>query len=106
MQNVLTTDSYWLNHPSENAEPPAIVAARLGAFIVSLLNAASSDAYFLVTHSGPMRAFLRQALGADPGEPGFCEAFQVTASGVRYRGQCGAVAHSNEKKACSNLGPV
>jgi broad specificity phosphatase PhoE len=97
---------YWLNHPSENAEPPAIVAARLGAFIVSLLNAASSDVYFLVTHSGPMRAFLRQALGADPGEPDFCEAFQVDASGVRYRGHAGlrgAVAHSNEKKAYSDL---
>lgn len=40
----------------------------------------------LVTHSGPMRAFLRAVYGADPDEPEFCEWFLVNASGVHYRG--------------------
>ncbi|MDE3090450.1 MAG: histidine phosphatase family protein [Chloroflexota bacterium] len=78
---------YWLAHPSASAETPAAVAARLRAFFVSLLAAKSEGLYVLVTHSGPMRAFLREALGADPGEPDFCEMFRVTADGVHYRGQ-------------------
>ncbi len=79
--------AYWLNHPSEHAETPTAVATRLRAFFISLLDAKSGDWYVLITHSGPMRAFLREALGADPGEPGFCEAFRVETSGVYYREQ-------------------
>jgi broad specificity phosphatase PhoE len=79
--------AYWLNHPSEHAETPTAVSTRLRAFFISLLDAKSEGWYVLVTHSGPMRAFLREALGIDPGEPDFCEAFQVDASGVYYREQ-------------------
>ncbi len=79
--------AYWLNHPSEHAELPAAVAGRLRAFFISLLDARSEGLYVLITHSGPMRAFLREVRGADPGEPDFCEAFRVEASGVYYREQ-------------------
>lgn len=40
-----------------------------------------------------MRAFLREALGADPGAPDFCEAFRVDARGVRFREQRGKIIH-------------
>ncbi len=78
---------YWLTHPSEYAETPSAVAERLGAFFVSLLDATPTGLRVLVTHSGPIRAFLRQAFGADPGEQDYCEMFQVNADGVHYRGQ-------------------
>ncbi len=77
---------YWLSHPSESAESPEAVAARLRLFLQSLLGAPRPDVSLLVTHSGPMRAFLRAAYGSDPGEPEFCEWFLVNASGVQYRG--------------------
>lgn len=84
--------AYWLTHPSENAETPSAVAARLRAFFLSLLDV-PGGVHVLVTHSGPMRAFLREVLGADPGEPDYCESFQVNASGVHYRGQRGEMRH-------------
>ncbi len=77
---------YWMSHPSEHAESPAAVAARLNVFFQSLLDVAFPDVSMLVTHSGPMRAFLRAVFGADPGEPEFCEWFLVNMSGVHYRG--------------------
>ncbi len=86
--------AYWLAHPSENAESPSAVAKRLSAFFFSLLDTSPAGLYILVTHSGPMRAFLREALGADPGEPGFCEMFRLNAEGVHYRGQCGLMIKS------------
>jgi broad specificity phosphatase PhoE len=82
--------AYWLNHPSEHAETPTAVATRLRAFFISLLDAKSEGWYVLVTHSGPMRAFLREVLGIDPGEPDFCEAFRVEAGGIYYREQSAA----------------
>ena len=79
--------AYWLTHPSASAESPALVAERLRAFCVALLARATPGLHILVSHSGPMRAFLRASLGADPGEPDFCEAFLVSANGVQYRDQ-------------------
>ena len=76
---------HWLTHPTESAEQPAAVAARLRAFFQALLENNASGVFMLVTHSGPMRAFLREALGEDPGEPEYCEWFQVNADGVHYR---------------------
>lgn len=76
---------YWLNHPSVNAEAPRSVAARLRAYFLSLLQDSSPSGYFLVTHSGPMRAFLCEALGYDPGEPDYCEFFTLDAHGMHYR---------------------
>ncbi len=76
---------YWLSHPSECVESPGAVAARLGAFFRSTLQAGSPAVSVLITHSGPMRAFLRAAFGTDPGEPAFCEWFRVNGSGVHYR---------------------
>ena len=81
--------AYWLTHPSEHTETPTAVAARLRTFFVPLLDSTSVGVYVLVTHSGPMRAFLRAVLGADPGEPDYCESFLVNADGVHYRGQRG-----------------
>lgn len=93
---------YWLNHPSASAETPAVVAGRLRAFLVSLLDT-QTKFYVLVTHSGPMRAFLRDALGADPGEPDYCEAFRVTARGVYYRGQWGELRKSEIRNQKSEI---
>ncbi len=77
---------FWLTHPSECVESPETVAARLALFFRSLLDAPKPDISLLVTHSGPMRAYLRAAFGADPGEPEFCEWFRIDALGVEYRG--------------------
>lgn len=76
---------YWMTHPSESAESPTSVAARLGLCFESLL-AGSAGIFVLITHSGPMRAFLRQSFGQDPGEPEYCEWFQVNKHNVHYRG--------------------
>lgn len=78
---------YWLTHPSQSAEQPVAVAARMRTFFGSLLQFPFPGIFLLVTHSGPMRAFLREALGADPGEPEFCEAFQVNANETLFRRQ-------------------
>ena len=78
---------YWLKYPSANAEAPASVAARLRAYFTQLVRDSSRRSYFLVTHSGPMRAYLCEALGYDPGEPDYCEFFRVDSDGVDYRGR-------------------
>jgi hypothetical protein len=80
---------YWMSHPSESAESPAAVASRLGLCFESLLGR-SPGIFVLVTHSGPMRAFLRRAFGQDPGEPEYCEWFRVNQDGVHYRGDTAA----------------
>lgn len=78
---------YWMTHPSESAESPAAVAARLGLCFESLFASDRPEFFVLVTHSGPMRAFLRQAFGQDPGEPDYCEWFRVNKDRVDYRGK-------------------
>lgn len=79
--------AYWLTHPSPSAESPELVAQRLMTFFSQCFDHPSAEFYILTTHSGPMRAFLRTVLGTDPGEPEYCEMFQIDASGVHYRGQ-------------------
>jgi hypothetical protein len=81
---------YWMTHPSESAESPAAVAARLGQCFQSLLASDRAEIFILVTHSGPMRAFLRQAFGQDPGEPDYCEWIHVNKERVDYRGETAA----------------
>jgi broad specificity phosphatase PhoE len=75
---------YWMTHPSESAESPTAVASRLALYFESLF-AGSPGIFVLVTHSGPMRAFLRQSYGQDPGEPEYCEWFRVNKDNVHYR---------------------
>ncbi len=87
---------YWLTHPSECVESPETVAARLALFFGSLLSASEPKVTLLVTHSGPMRAYLREAFGTDPGEPEFCEWFRLDAVGIEYRG-AGAPCHNHNR---------
>lgn len=73
---------YWLTHPSPHAEDPNAVAERVTAALRELLRQpprppATRRRVICASHSAPMRAFLRQAFGADPGEPDFCESFTV-----------------------------
>ncbi|MGE5264423.1 MAG: histidine phosphatase family protein [Acidobacteriota bacterium] len=81
---------YWMTHLSESAESPAAVAARLDQCFESLLASERAEIFILVTHSGPMRAFLRQDFGQDPGEPDYCEWFHVNKERVDYRGETAA----------------
>jgi broad specificity phosphatase PhoE len=88
---------YWLIHDSEGgAESPTQVFDRLKARLGEILgneqtSASNRRVYILVTHSGAMRVLLREALGTDPGEPGFCEiiALEPTAAfdcaALKYR---------------------
>ncbi len=74
--------AYWLAHPSPYAEPPEAVASRLAEVIRAQLSIrpappAERRHVVCISHSGPMRAFLRAVLGEDPGEPDFCEHFAV-----------------------------
>ncbi len=88
---------YWLTHPSPHAESPDEVAERVAAAIRELLSEpprppATRRRVICASHSGPMRAFLRQVFGADPGEPDFCESFTVVQmedgrARVVFRGQ-------------------
>lgn len=69
---------YWLTHPSPHAEDPEAVAARIRRVIHEQLRIpptppAHRRRVICASHSGPMRAFLRQVFGVDPGEPDFCE---------------------------------
>ncbi len=67
---------YWVTHPAPPGEDADAVAERLLAFASSLSVLASDGELRLVgvTHSGPMRAFLRRyLLGYDPGEPEYVE---------------------------------
>ena len=82
---------YWLNHPHIAAETPAAVVERLTNYFTSLLDSRFPELFIMVTHSGIMRAFLRQSLGDDPGEPEFCETFCVNVNGVYYRGRRGKI---------------
>jgi len=88
---------YWLTHPSPYAEDPEQVAARIRdvireQLVVPPTPPAHRRRVFCASHSGPMRAFLRQVLGVDPGEPDFCEYLTATqdANGavrVEFRGR-------------------
>ncbi len=94
---------YWLTHPSGGvAETPAVVWDRLRTRLAGLYgtqtgNGGLATHWLLVTHSGALRVVLRQALGADPGEPRFCEAIRLERAagpgGVRlwYHGQDAAL---------------
>lgn len=66
---------YWLTHDSDGgAETPADVLRRLQTRLREIFSSNATDAFFiLATHSGAMRVLLASALGADPGEPDFCE---------------------------------
>ena len=102
---------YWLTHDSHGgAESPDVVLNRLrgrlgeifsddGALtpapspLAKLRDGRGESAHWImVTHSGTLRALLRDAFGADPGEPNFCEAITLKPSGwadwvtLSYRG--------------------
>jgi len=73
---------YWLTHPSPHAEDPDEVAERVTAALRELLSEpqqppATRRRIICASHSATMRAFLREILGNDPGEPDFCESFTV-----------------------------
>ncbi len=84
---------YWVAHRAPPGEDADAVAGRMLTFLGSL-GALSPDVSRLiaVTHSGPMRAFLRRyLLGHDPGEPEYVERIdlEVGAQGqvsVAFRG--------------------
>lgn len=89
---------YWLTRDSGGgAETPRTVLSRFLARTREVLGAngtgASRTHWIMVTHSGAMRALLRHAFGADPGEPDFCGIITVEPSGeplrptLTYRGQ-------------------
>jgi len=87
---------YWMKHPGPHAEDPAQVAKRIRGVLAQLLStsppsSASRRRTLCITHSACMRAFLREVLDTDPGEPDFCEEFTVTKVGngvaqVEFRG--------------------
>jgi broad specificity phosphatase PhoE len=71
----------WLDDEDPPGERSSDVARRLFTFARSLTNGAATTArrYVLVTHSGPLRAVLREfVLSEDPGEPEYAEAVHVT----------------------------
>jgi broad specificity phosphatase PhoE len=71
----------WLDDEDPPGERSSDVARRLFTFARSLTNGAATTArrYVLVTHSGPLRAMLREfVLSEDPGEPEYAEAVHVT----------------------------
>lgn len=60
----------WLVSTTTHMEPPQIAVYRLWAGVSAVARAAGPGGSVLViTHSGPMRAFVTAALGRDPGEP-------------------------------------
>lgn len=85
----------WVSHPDPPGEDALAVARRLRAYLtsLSLAPARGPRRYVCVTHSGPMRAFLRTyVLGKDPGEPDFCETIDMCcrvgeSMRVQYRGK-------------------
>jgi broad specificity phosphatase PhoE len=91
---------YWVDHPNPPGEDARAVARRLMAFAVSLcdLPRMRPRRYGCVTHSGPMRAFLRHyLLGEDPGEPDYGEPIDLLIPDerlliIRYREWQQAVA--------------
>jgi broad specificity phosphatase PhoE len=72
---------FWLHDDDPPGERSPDVARRLFMFARSLTDGAATAArrYVLVTHSGPIRALLREfVLSEDPGEPEYAEAVHVT----------------------------
>src|SRR6266705_5676321 len=71
---------YWVGHPNPPGEDADTVARRLLTFALSLLDLPRDQPlrYICVTHSPPIRAFLRRYLvGEDPGEPGYGESIDM-----------------------------
>lgn len=91
---------YWLACLEPPGEDARAVARRLWAYALSLrqIPHRRPQRYVCVTHSGPMRAFLRTYLhGFDPGEPNFSEGIDLRfpAHGpgeVAFRGQSAPLA--------------
>ena len=64
--------TYWLSHPLQFFEPPAIVVRRFWRGILKILNDYQKSPklkIFICTHSGPIRAVATSSVGHDPGEP-------------------------------------
>lgn len=88
---------YWLTHDSDGgAETPAIVLQRLQERLREIFSDDATrerETFILVSHSGAMRVLLTNALGADPGEPDFCEIIALQPSSesngieLTYRGK-------------------
>ena len=84
---------YWVNHPNPPGEDADAVARRLFTFAASLtdLPGETPRRYICVTHSPPIRAFIRRYItGSDPGEPNYVEATDMLFSPdgmltLRYR---------------------
>jgi broad specificity phosphatase PhoE len=76
----------WLEDTDPPGERSADVARRFFTFARSLTDSASPRPrhYVCVTHSGPLRALLREyVLDDDPGEPEYVEAVRLRFSGNR-----------------------
>lgn len=77
---------YWLTRDSHGcAETPASVARRVTERIRQIMDVGvESDRgrthWIMVTHSGTIRALLRDVFGEDPGEPGYCEIVRISVS--------------------------
>lgn len=86
---------YWLTHDSDGgAETPAAVLRRLQERLRGIFSSDAANVVFiLTTHSGAMRVLLASALGADLGEPNFCEiialepSFDSSSVRLTFRGQ-------------------
>lgn len=91
---------YWVSHADPPGEDADTVARRLLTFARSLLDLPRSQSrrYICVTHSPPMRAFLRcYLLDSDPGEPAYGEAVDLEfedngSCHVQYRQIAGTIA--------------
>ncbi len=91
---------YWVSHPNPPGEDADTVARRLLTFALSLLDLPRDQPlrYICVTHSPPIRAFLRRyLLGYDPGEPEYLEAVNVdfdtySSFTISYRGNSKKIA--------------
>jgi broad specificity phosphatase PhoE len=70
----------WLEDDDPPGERSADVARRLFTFARSLTDGSGGARHYVcVTHSGPLRALLREfVLSEDPGEPEYAEAVHVT----------------------------
>jgi broad specificity phosphatase PhoE len=75
---------YWLDNPSEETESPQSVLATFQRFVKRVVKVADrlpegpKIHYVVVTHSGPMRAFLRSEFDQGTGDDlGYCEAFNL-----------------------------
>lgn len=86
--------AYWLAQPLQSFEPAALVVHRFWDAIVDWARTGGPEVQTLVcTHSGPIRALVAQAIGADPGEPDHLEDVRLDVDlersrvGVRYRAE-------------------